>query len=79
MPATFSTTSGRPWLVPLGALPVKYRWLASLPALMVAVLLFFDQRAPVWKSNFGCPTPSTRLDGVEVHEDILTRCLISTQ
>ena len=73
MPATFSTTSGRPWLVPLGGLPVKYRWLASLPALMVAVLLFFDQRAPVWKSNFGCPTPL--LDGV----DNLTHWLISTQ
>ena len=45
MPATFGTTSGRPWLVPLGALPVKYRWLSAIPALMVAVLLFFDQRA----------------------------------
>jgi len=47
MPATFGTTSGRPWLVPLGMLPVKYRWLASLPALMVAVLLFFDQNITV--------------------------------
>jgi len=47
MPAVFGTTSGRPWLVPLGALPVRYRWLSSIPALMVAVLLFFDQNITV--------------------------------
>jgi len=43
VPATFVTTSGRPWLIPLGDLPTWARWGAALPALLGAVLLFLDQ------------------------------------
>ena len=47
MPATFSTTTGRPWLVPIFDLPVWARWAACLPALMATVLLFLDQNITV--------------------------------
>mmetsp|Transcript_14247 Transcript_14247/g.37737 ORF Transcript_14247/g.37737 Transcript_14247/m.37737 type:complete len:569 (+) Transcript_14247:111-1817(+) len=74
MPATFSTTSGRPWLVPLGTLPVKYRWLASLPALMVAVLLFFDQNITVRIVN----AESNKLKKpVGYHQDLLVVSLLA--
>jgi hypothetical protein len=43
LPATFATTSGRPWLIPLLALPVWARWAAALPAVLATVLLFLDQ------------------------------------
>lgn len=46
LPATaLSTTSGRPWLIPLfnNALPSWAIWGASLPALLCTVLLFLDQ------------------------------------
>jgi len=47
MPAQFATTSGRPWLVDLGALPVWARWASIVPALMATVLLFLDQNITV--------------------------------
>jgi hypothetical protein len=47
LPATFATTSGRPWLVPLFDLPVWARWAAIVPALMATVLLFLDQNITV--------------------------------
>lgn len=47
IPATFATTSGRPWLIPLMDLPVWARWGAFLPALMATVLLFLDQNITV--------------------------------
>lgn len=47
IPSTFATTSGRPWRVPLGDLPVWARWGAVLPALMATVLLFLDQNITV--------------------------------
>ena len=48
VPASFGvTTSGRPWLVPLGALPVWARWASFLPACMATVLLFLDQNITV--------------------------------
>lgn len=47
IPQTFATTSGRPWRVPLGDLPVWARWGAVLPALMATVLLFLDQNITV--------------------------------
>lgn len=60
MPASFATTSGRPWLVPLMDLPVWARWGAVLPALMATVLLFLDQNItvrlvnnPRWKMTKG--------------------------
>jgi len=60
IPATFGTTTGRPWLVPLLDLPVWARWAAVLPALMATVLLFLDQNItvrlvnnPRWKMTKG--------------------------
>lgn len=47
IPATFATTSGRPWLIPIMDLPVWARWGAFLPALMATVLLFLDQNITV--------------------------------
>ncbi len=42
-PDTFGTTSGRPWRVDFGALPVWARFAAAGPALLVTVLVFLDQ------------------------------------
>mmetsp|Transcript_10641 Transcript_10641/g.25314 ORF Transcript_10641/g.25314 Transcript_10641/m.25314 type:complete len:552 (+) Transcript_10641:190-1845(+) len=47
MPEHLTTTSGRPWLVPLGDLPVWARWATIFPALMVTVLLFLDHNITV--------------------------------
>jgi len=47
LPATFASTSGRPWLVPLMELPVWARWASIIPALMATVLLFLDQNITV--------------------------------
>lgn len=47
IPNQFSTTSGRPWLVPLMDLPLWARWGAILPAIMATVLLFLDQNITV--------------------------------
>jgi hypothetical protein len=43
VPASFGTTVGRPWLIPLLDLPVWARWASAVPALMSFVLLFMDQ------------------------------------
>lgn len=47
VPMTLTTTIGRPWKVPLLALPVWARWAAFFPALMSTVLLFMDQNITV--------------------------------
>jgi mannitol/fructose-specific phosphotransferase system IIA component (Ntr-type) len=43
VPAEFGTTSGRPWLVDLGAAPPWVRWAAAGPGLLIAVLIFLVQ------------------------------------
>ncbi len=43
VPDRFETTTGRPWLVDLGMIPVWARWAAAGPAAFVAVLLYLDQ------------------------------------
>lgn len=43
VPETFATTSGRPWLVPLGGLPVWVPFACAGPALLAAILVFLDQ------------------------------------
>jgi HCO3- transporter family len=75
VPATFATTSGRPWLVPLLDLPVWARWGALLPAVMAVVLLFLDQNItvrlvnnPRWKMVKGRRKGNV-LDGM--HADML--------
>lgn len=70
MPATFATTSGRPWLVPIFDLPVWGRWFAFFPALMATVLLYLDQNItvrlvnnPAYKLKKG-RRPKNMLDGM---------------
>eukprot|EP00968_Pinguiococcus_pyrenoidosus_P010707 scaffold848_cov247-Pinguiococcus_pyrenoidosus.AAC.23 len=43
MPLTFATTSGRPWLVDIFAVPMWARLAAVVPAIMSTILLFMDQ------------------------------------
>lgn len=47
VPSTFGTTSGRPWLVPLGGLPLWVMLACAGPALLVAILVFLDQNVTV--------------------------------
>ncbi|MCC6590208.1 MAG: HCO3- transporter [Bryobacterales bacterium] len=47
LPPQFGTTSGRPWLVDLWAVPVWVRLAAIVPALLVSILLFLDQNITV--------------------------------
>lgn len=47
VPMKFGTTSGRPWLVDLGAVPLWAQLAAAVPALLVSVLLFLDQNITV--------------------------------
>jgi len=42
-PDAFGTTSGRPWSIDLGAIPLWARFAAAGPALLVTVLVFLDQ------------------------------------
>ena len=81
IPATFATTSGRPWLVPLLDLPVWARWGAALPALMAVVLLFLDQNItvrlvnnPMYKMEKGRRKGNV-LDGM--HADMLIVSLLT--
>ncbi|CAK9206886.1 unnamed protein product [Sphagnum jensenii] len=43
VPASISTTSGRPWLVPLFSIPPWAIFAAAIPAILVTVLIFLDQ------------------------------------
>jgi len=81
IPPTFTTTSGRPWLVPLFQLPVWARWAAFLPALMATVLLFLDQNItvrvvnnPRYKMTKG-RTKGNMLDGM--HADLFVVSLLT--
>jgi len=81
LPAKFSTTTGRPWLVPLMDLPVWARWGAAAPALLAAVLLFLDQNItarlvnnPRYRQVKGRDTESL-LDGM--HGDMLVLSLLT--
>jgi len=81
IPATFATTSGRPWLVPILDLPVWARWAAFFPALMATVLLFLDQNItvrlvnnPRWKMKKG-RRENNVLDGM--HADMLVLSILT--
>ena len=81
IPDVFGTTSGRPWLVPLGDLPIWARWASFLPALMATVLLFLDQNItvrlvnnPRWNMIKG-RRRSNVLDGM--HADLLVVALLT--
>jgi hypothetical protein len=81
MPSTFGTTTGRPWLVPLLDLPVWARWASFLPAIMAAILLFFDQNItvrlvnnPKWKMTKG-RRMNNILDGM--HADLLVISILT--
>jgi hypothetical protein len=47
VPTSFTTTSGRPWLVSLGGVPGWVPWASAGPALLVTVLVFLDQNVTV--------------------------------
>lgn len=47
VPQTFATTSGRPWLVDLGGVPIWVAAGAAVPALLVSILVFLDQNVTV--------------------------------
>lgn len=47
IPTQFATTTGRPWLVNLKAIPVWARCASFIPALMATVLLYLDQNITV--------------------------------
>jgi hypothetical protein len=42
VPASFATTSGRPWWIDLHSLPIAHVFSALLPALILTALIFFD-------------------------------------
>lgn len=43
LPSKIAPTTPRPWMVNIMETPVWARWAASLPAIMVSILMFFDQ------------------------------------
>jgi len=47
VPDTVATTSGRPWLVDLSVSPMWVKLAASIPALLVSILLYLDQNITV--------------------------------
>ena len=73
IPDTFGTTSGRPWLVDLGAVP-PWAIVATIgPALMATILLFLDQNITTRLVN----APANRLrKGPGFHLDMLVVGLI---
>jgi hypothetical protein len=57
--SSFELSNGRAWLIPMLALPVKFRLLALLPALFLATLFFLDQNITVRTAYLDSP-PHTR-------------------
>lgn len=47
VPDVLGTTSGRAWMVPLGALSIGQIFFCAIPAVMVSILLFLDQNITV--------------------------------
>ncbi|TWT90122.1 Nitrogen regulatory protein [Pseudobythopirellula maris] len=67
-PDELGSTTGRPWLVDLGAAPVWARWAAAIPALFVAVLVYLDQHITARLVN----SPDHKLQkGPGYHLDLL--------
>jgi len=80
LPTEFASTAGRPWLVPLTALPVWARWAAALPALLGTMLMFLTQNItsrlnnnPNYKMTKG--KRKTVLDGM--HGDLLVVSILT--
>jgi hypothetical protein len=68
VPSEFGTTSGRPWLVDLGAASLWVKLGAVVPAVLVSVLLFLDQNITVRLVN----NPKNALTkGFGYHLDLL--------
>ena len=66
-PDKFGTTSGRPWLVDLTAVPMWVRWAAAGPAVFVTVLVYLDQNITARVIN----SPDHKLTkGVAYHLDL---------
>ncbi|MEZ6185377.1 MAG: sodium bicarbonate transporter family protein [Planctomycetota bacterium] len=73
IPTEFGTTSGRPWVVDLFAVPTWAIFAAALPALMATILLFLDQNITTRLVN----SPTNKLaKGPAYHLDLLVVGLI---
>jgi hypothetical protein len=73
IPESFGTTTGRPWLVELGALPTWAIFASAGPALMATILLFLDQNITTRLVN----APDNKLKkGPGFHLDLLVVGLI---
>ncbi len=73
MPEKLGTTTGRPWLVDLGAVPTWAVFAAAIPALMATILLFLDQNITARLVN----APDHQLKkGPAFHLDLLVVGLI---
>lgn len=66
--AGLGTTSGRPWLVDLGAAPAWSRWAAAGPAMLASVLIFLSQNITARLVN----SPDNKITkGESYHWDLL--------
>ena len=74
IPAEFATTTGRPWMVDLFAVPTKVILYSIVPALMATILLFLDQNITTRIVN----APMHKLKkGAGFHLDLLVVGLIT--
>jgi HCO3- transporter integral membrane domain len=73
VPDSVATTSGRPWLVDIGATPMWARWAAIVPAGLVSILVYLDQNITVRLVN----NPDNKLTkGSGYHLDLLVVALL---
>ena len=49
IPESFATTTGRPWLVDLFAVPTSVIFLSIIPAIMATILLFLDKNIATYR------------------------------
>ena len=74
MPGGFVLAGGRPLLIPMLSLPLKYIFLAILPAIFLAMLFFLDQNITVRTVN----SPSNKLKkGAAYHADLFSLGLLT--
>merc|ERR1711965_820293 len=74
MPGGFQLAGGRDLLIPMLALPMRFRLLAILPALFLAMLFFLDQNITVRTVN----SPSHKLKkGAAYHLDLCALGLLT--
>lgn len=74
VPETFGTTSGRPWVVDLFAVPVWVWFASTIPAAMATILLFLDQNITTRLVN---ASQNKLLKGPGFHLDLLVVGIIT--